>query len=564
MAILKHALLIAFTAAFTIATSYSAHAGSASEAFGSLLNNSNTNVNSPGSYQTQARGVAFAGSASIRFPTSGRVNLISIRGPSISGGCHGIDAHLGSISWANADQIVQLIENTGRNMIGPIIIMGIKWLFPSLASTINDWLAKLQKALSFAADSCALATSIIGGIEDRIGASAGTQRESDAGFCRTWERRINTCDDGIDCRSACDSVGEMFTAITDSFEGASREEQEEMLESDERFANTTWLGFKSMGIVGLTREDNGDLDAHPDPYHAYVLGELLMSMIGTSMPAAITDDPGEENVPRLVARAPTMDVQTGLFIYMCGSDFDDIAFNDNNSAHVQCRKYLQNSGVDDNDGWRIYSCSGADTNSGRALDPLEGKYDCLTVEALSREEYFDRDAEAKEALAGGFLIETHRILSTAVQDVIADNEISDEAKALISTSPFPLYRALNLAALYPGVAVQIIETYSVIIASYLAQHFLVQSIDAARKHAQVEGAQQIPATIVEGMHEFIQQIDVQIGNTFEEITKHIRFVEGIEAQIQQVEASILESIYHRDLLGNGKFARDIAAGGESS
>src|SRR3989344_8831870 len=76
-----------------------------------------TNYTSPGTYETQRRGVISGGS----FVNRSRImqeNLIGFVPPSASASCAGVDLYGGSFSFINTDQLVQLLRSIAANARG--------------------------------------------------------------------------------------------------------------------------------------------------------------------------------------------------------------------------------------------------------------------------------------------------------------------------------------------------------------------------------------------------------------------------------------------------------------
>lgn len=96
-----------------------------------------SNVTQPGVYNNSRRGVISGGSVAIRNNIQ-PVNLINFAPPSFSGGCGGIDANFGALSFVSGAQVTQLMRSVAANAEGLAFQMAI--------SAISD---KLSQEMSF-------------------------------------------------------------------------------------------------------------------------------------------------------------------------------------------------------------------------------------------------------------------------------------------------------------------------------------------------------------------------------------------------------------------------------
>ncbi|WP_435339268.1 conjugal transfer protein TraH [Morganella morganii] len=124
------------------------------------LFNEMSNTTRPGIHQTQRRGVIAGG----RVTTKARIfdeNLVSFVPPSWKAGCGGVDLFGGSLSFVNADQIVQLMRAVAANAKGYAFQLALDNVFPDGAKWIENFQKKVQALNQHLGNSCQLAQGIV-------------------------------------------------------------------------------------------------------------------------------------------------------------------------------------------------------------------------------------------------------------------------------------------------------------------------------------------------------------------------------------------------------------------
>lgn len=118
---------------------------------------------SPGYFEGQARGYATAGSFSARWPS--RTDYpISVQAPRLSAGCGGIDFFGGSVSFLNADQIVQKLQRILQNSAGVAFDMALDTLCPKCSAIMKSMEDLSDKLNSMAMNDCQAAKGLVTGL----------------------------------------------------------------------------------------------------------------------------------------------------------------------------------------------------------------------------------------------------------------------------------------------------------------------------------------------------------------------------------------------------------------
>lgn len=101
-----------------------------------------THTTPPGVWNTQRRGVISGGriTAKSRIMTE---NLVRVTPPSWAAGCGGVDMHMGSFSFINSDQMVQLLRSIAANAQGYAFQLALDTVFPMGAK----WMENFQKVV---------------------------------------------------------------------------------------------------------------------------------------------------------------------------------------------------------------------------------------------------------------------------------------------------------------------------------------------------------------------------------------------------------------------------------
>ena len=107
-----------------------------------------SNATLPGVYESQRRGVIAGGRVTAKTKIIDE-NLVSFAPPSWKAGCGGVDMFGGSLSFVNADQIVQLMRAVAANAKGYAFQLALDTAFPSGAKWIENFQKKLFENYSF-------------------------------------------------------------------------------------------------------------------------------------------------------------------------------------------------------------------------------------------------------------------------------------------------------------------------------------------------------------------------------------------------------------------------------
>jgi conjugative transfer pilus assembly protein TraH len=122
-----------------------------------------SNVTGPGSFRSQTMGIYSGGELQMRSPTR-NYQFYSVTMPSMTAGCGGIDAYLGSFSHINSEQFKALLQQVGANTVGLLFKAALKSINPMIESVLGDLEKTLASYNSYSRSSCQMANSLVNGM----------------------------------------------------------------------------------------------------------------------------------------------------------------------------------------------------------------------------------------------------------------------------------------------------------------------------------------------------------------------------------------------------------------
>lgn len=200
-------------------------------------------------WQGQAAGYVTGGNLFLRNQVN-HLQLVSFTPPSITAGCGGIDAYLGSFSFINSEQIERFIQQLMGNAVGYFFDLALQTAVPGMKS-VKDFMQKLATDLnSMNVSSCQAAQGIIGGLWPK--STVQSQK-----ICQDIAGETNMFSDWAASRQGC-TVGGQQDKVLDKA-------PENMKDQVMKNKNLMWEILKKNKLV------NGDTQ----------MMELVMTITGT-------------------------------------------------------------------------------------------------------------------------------------------------------------------------------------------------------------------------------------------------------------------------------------------
>lgn len=167
------------------------------------------NATGAAAWQGQAAGYVTGGNLFLRNQVK-QMQIMSFTPPSLTAGCGGIDAFLGSFSYINSDQLEQLIKNMVASSPGVFFDLAMQTVAPELKD-VKDYLQKAAQDInSMNMNGCQAAQGIIGGLWPKTQVSQQKVCQDIAGeqnIFADWAASRQGCTTGGDQSSVLDKAG---------------------------------------------------------------------------------------------------------------------------------------------------------------------------------------------------------------------------------------------------------------------------------------------------------------------------------------------------------------------
>ncbi|WP_298636708.1 conjugal transfer protein TraH [uncultured Umboniibacter sp.] len=265
--------------------------------------NQMSNYTPPGGFET-AQGHGYYGGRFTAKSMTIDPTWLSVTMPSASGGCGGIDAYAGSLSFINSERLIELFRAIAQQAPAYAFQLAIEAACPTCAEKMNDLQQKIAALNEYMGNSCQLAQGLIT-TTNPWGEASGTER-------------INqVAEQGTTLSGLFGDVFEASTAVYNAI-------------GEERNANPTDFAARYHGSLvyrGLKASNFSSWMAATDDS----IYELIISLSGSPViPATIDDDEGKttldmRTLPPL--NISLKDIVEGtdtnkLIVYDCSADTD--------------------------------------------------------------------------------------------------------------------------------------------------------------------------------------------------------------------------------------------------
>lgn len=512
-----------------------------------------------GIYKSASRIGVSAGGYEMRTPTKTLTNLYSITPPSLSYGCNGISAHFGGFSFITGSQIEGFIKNIVQGAPGLVLQLAIKSLCPQCEAVLQVMQNLAQQAAKFSADSCSAGKAL-----EKMAENALMPGGSATGVCRAKTTESNGSSDWLDAlNSACISAQQSVESITKYFDGKSGPDGKPLTATATKEAlasgrnpiigNSTWMALRAMRY---NPEDPADLKQMI----------LLMNLLGTeiigpdgnsitplkSAPSTSTASnygSSNSNVPTakvddsLIA-PPRINTNYLYDLYMCGTPTGSAADNTFDYKQTRAvRTYCNRFFTVDWSSQVIYDCA--------------DDYQLCT----KLKEVAVKDANVIQG--EGMLYRTNMTLRNGVELVRTNNGgkaidwTADDKKqlaALIAAAPYPLYQAINAAAVYPAAADDLMDSLSVMVAELMSYKIIE---DMMSPNGRTGNAQVASPAVVRRMYEAMGSIRAANVEQRQLIGQSLALQEGLSRRIFQINQTIQKQVMSDDFFGNNQFSTAV-------
>ncbi|MDR5726911.1 MAG: conjugal transfer protein TraH, partial [Terriglobia bacterium] len=320
-----------------------ASAGGVDQALSNLFGgHSSATSNTPGYYQSEARGVFVAGGGDVRFPSRQYPSLYSLTMPGFHAGCGGISVYFGGFSFISGDQIKQMIQSVAQNSVGMAIDLAMTTLCAPCAHVMQVMRALAKDAAATSINSCQAARALMqrSGLTKLLGGdSSHTDKEQDT--CSLSSSKSGASSDFLSsmeslCNGADKAASWLQTNLTSEMQSlgisGSSPSGAQFLCNGGGPCNTMWTLLSQTQLEG---DDSGSIRDRL----------MLMNVIGTnvycgadcsSQQSAAGSASGAVNVQGNVAYYPPMLGNVGskngpsmdqvFTLFMCGTSWQSASY----------------------------------------------------------------------------------------------------------------------------------------------------------------------------------------------------------------------------------------------
>lgn len=540
-------ILTFFLALFVAAQPLVAAAGDLDAAFGNLLGpGAAVAVNNPGHYQSGARNSFVAGGLEMRVPhASSSPQLFSVTPPNITAGCNGISAHFGGFSFISGQEFEQMLKSIASGAaLGFVSMMVMKTMCPPCEAVVQFLKTAAQQAARLSRDSCQWGRDMANKV-----AEGNISVGDPIPVCGTTVAANGTSSDflagiGDPCKSLVSAVD---TLVGENSSTASTPDGKAALQCEIGMGqgNVTWKRLAAFDAAGATSSAKGS--------DAYKRKLLLLNLLGAEMgldgstevscetdgsPIVLGEShPKDYCVPKLSA-------ENAVALFMCGAP--SAATTTSNANQTRVAEYCSS----------FYANKSGDVATGGALANLASMkvYDCddaATCQKLTLK-------NADDVLTGGtgFLVQVNKLLHDGVTAVRTNTAMPDDVIRLMQVAPYPLYQAINAAAVYPAAADDLVDSMSILVAEQAAVAYMD---DALRLPGGKNAASKGCLTSQQATHIMEAVSAMRAANKARkmEIGQNISIQEALSEQIRQINMTIQKQVMTQDMLATGRYAQAV-------
>lgn len=368
--------------------------------------------------------------------------------------------------------------------------------------------------------------------------------------------------------------------------------------------NHTWMELIRSGLVmdsvdiaaagagGLTQSDTFFM-----LQYSWAVGELMMSALGGTV---MTDSSTEHKDGHEVVFKPTIkNPETLLQIVLCGGSYfngDPLSATDvaltgkaKEAVMLHCNSIFQapGSGASLVSPLTVLTCTrdSALVNSVTSIDtaetlnkyrycyeaPLPTSEDKSWVPKIPLTQWVDR-SYVENTIKHGTLAMSVAIMQNIIRKV-ADStaapgcpsgspapgtNLCPREIAFLEAAPFPLYKVVNLAAIFPAMRPKVYEVYGVMMGYMMAREFYLNALQRAGQFS--NGGQSSPNRdrIAKQVQMNFAELGKAMAAVMDDLTQSMLRAQALTANIRRMEQRLRDNIFARHLLGNQAFTFDVS------
>lgn len=420
-----------------------------SAAFGRLMGQASMSVSKPGYFASQAEHVYSGGSVDFHVPAES-AQMISITPPSASAGCGGIDLNLGGFNIISGANFAAFIQSAAQSAEGYVIMIGIKTLCPQCAAVLSEIHQLAEEAAKSSMNSCQAGQWAVSNALSLMGDSSSSS-DATQQTCGQAATAGSLADNPLDAVAGGSCT--LLSTAANSLAGLVPSQSPAQQAANPIFGNYGWIALSSLGMTAP-----GEM-------------EFILSLTGTvshTLDNTMTQigSGGSTGGVTTTYYPPTLsvsgkDAHEAIELLMCGTTG---ASSSDTVVASYCQTNLPAASVPN-----LWVCA----DQPPAIGPMGCQYMTFGQTAMS----MIASGSGQPIGATGFLLYVHSLLSNAVTAIISNSAIDPQFIALANVSPIPIYKIVNIAAVYPTVAQTLVDNSSLLIAEMLTQAYLQQVLN---------------------------------------------------------------------------------------
>jgi conjugative transfer pilus assembly protein TraH len=521
-----------------------------------------------GVFQTRDGTVYSGSSARMRFKKK-TVTLLSFTPPKLEVGCNGIDAVLGGLAFANADQIEQLLANIGQGALMAIAMLTMKATCPQCASVIEAVQAAIQAANAFGADACTWAKGFekmgenilaekadSDAVEEAYGIETSIFSDISKGFSDTFASpKDRTVAEAEECKELKVKSGEisdyMSGMLSDAGCGvaeagnwlastlavanpASWVSQSDIIGNAEKVGNSAFQTARAMGVI------NADADA--DVSIAFT--KLFMSAIDVNIKTE------NKEIQYLAGN----DAGTLITALLCGQHIvgekadmtllpsGEFPHADKGLTFQECNMISPRIGM-------IRGCKDPSSTTCEEMQEYKASDDKAAV--ISVVNALMKPIGSNHGILGSF----EAIINKALVQIDNNEKLSGDIIGLMSVSPYPLHKMLNLYAVFGDSALNILDTYTLLMAWDVSTGLLASFVNGASNN-KMQGVK-LPPNLAGTTQNVFSTAMSLAGKEVLQVGSRLQLMESMLLKIKTMDAIVARSSNANGYLSNAKYSKTV-------
>lgn len=523
-----------------------ASAANVDQAFRALTGGASSTTQ-PGVFQSATRTTAVLGGFDMRVPrTTTTSSLISITPPRLDFGCGGISAHFGGFSFINGDEIKNLVRGIAQNAQGLAVNLAMRVLCPQCQAVIEHMTSLASQAAKVNMDACNVAANLTDMLEDGL-FTKSSQNDKDRVklTCSSEAAGQGRADDfGAAFSRTCASLKDGLAMLQSKVDEWNKQDHPNQQAADEGESNAQLGVFKEGGKGNKTWLVLNNLNLGASD--ARIGNQLVMlNLLGTT----IRDEEGETKT-----WAPTLDGETLFHFAMCGVREPGWM---NQAKYQFMRKDLS-----------AYCAESHKSVLDAPLDQVvtdeqggQSRYlilDCKDQEyKLCNQIQWRHISEVPAIMEGtGFVYQVARLLIDATEAIANDQALDPDAIAMMNAAPYPLYQAVNIAAVYPATAANLVGNMSFMVAESMTYSYIDTVL---RNSVTSEGKPVFDGATYSHVAELVNKFRNLVFQHRTKTLHRFELQQAINENIRTINQSIQRQVMSEDLLNANRFAGVIVS-----